>query len=469
MRPITKSAGVTPTEQLLASLCEQSFLALWSYPNPFRDDGKELCDLLAVFENHVFLFFDRESRQFDKPGSDQQISWERWKREAIDAQIRSVRGAERYVRQQRGVFLDSALTTPFPLSIQYDSLIVHKIIVAHGAKEACASASDMNVYGSLGISYSDPPHDDTRPFLLSMDRGDPIHVFDSHNLSIVLHELDTVYDFTRYLDAKMDAIRKYKALTYCGEEDLLAHYFYNLDESSGVRSIGPKNGAYDHVHVGEGEWKDFITLPQYDNKERANQVSYVWDDLIQKTCRNALNGTLLGNSTLLQGEKSAIHEMAKETRFARRMLGQRMMEAIAAFPKTGGGFGRRYLSFMSSPHDKNRGYLFLQVSVLVDKDYNTEYRPFRQAMLEAACGVAKLRFPHLQSIIGIAIDGPALELKRNSEDFILMEFVDWNAERQAHYEDVNRVMRFFDPSTLKRHEGRMHEFPLDDFEAPTGR
>jgi len=44
----TKSAGVTPTERLLADFCERSFLKLWSYPNPYKDDGHELCDLLAA-------------------------------------------------------------------------------------------------------------------------------------------------------------------------------------------------------------------------------------------------------------------------------------------------------------------------------------------------------------------------------------------------------------------------------------
>jgi hypothetical protein len=77
---IVKSSGVTPTERLLADLCEKSFLKLWSYPNPFKDDRKELCDLLAVFENHVFVFFDRESRQLDKLDKNPMVNWERWKR-----------------------------------------------------------------------------------------------------------------------------------------------------------------------------------------------------------------------------------------------------------------------------------------------------------------------------------------------------------------------------------------------------
>jgi hypothetical protein len=71
---IEKSSGQTPTEQYLSQLCERTFLNIWAYPNPYKADGKELCDLLVVFENTVFLFFDRESRRFDKPGADTQLT-----------------------------------------------------------------------------------------------------------------------------------------------------------------------------------------------------------------------------------------------------------------------------------------------------------------------------------------------------------------------------------------------------------
>ena len=40
--PLTKSPGVTATERMLADFCERSFLKLWSYPNPYKDDGHEL-------------------------------------------------------------------------------------------------------------------------------------------------------------------------------------------------------------------------------------------------------------------------------------------------------------------------------------------------------------------------------------------------------------------------------------------
>ena len=84
---IKKSKGVTRTEKLLSTLCDKTFLKLWSYPNPFNDDRKELCDLIAVFEDHVFIFFDRESLKFDGVVKDILVTWNRWKRKAIDKQI----------------------------------------------------------------------------------------------------------------------------------------------------------------------------------------------------------------------------------------------------------------------------------------------------------------------------------------------------------------------------------------------
>ncbi len=86
---VEKSEGVTPTEKLLAELCERSFLKLWSYPNPVKDDKDELCDLLAVFENHVFIFFDRENQTLCNEDNDPLVNWNRWKRKVIDAQTRT--------------------------------------------------------------------------------------------------------------------------------------------------------------------------------------------------------------------------------------------------------------------------------------------------------------------------------------------------------------------------------------------
>ena len=77
---IAKPEGGTPTEYLLSTLCEKTFLKLWGWPNPRKDDGKELCDLIAIFDNHVFIFFDRESKGLRNSRQDISVTWPRWKK-----------------------------------------------------------------------------------------------------------------------------------------------------------------------------------------------------------------------------------------------------------------------------------------------------------------------------------------------------------------------------------------------------
>jgi hypothetical protein len=136
---IKKSVGQTATEKFLATLCERTFLSLWSFPNPYKADGKELCDLLVAFEQDVFLFFDRESRKFDRLDADTLITWERWKREAIDKQIRTADGAKRYLLAPRAqIYLHANLRTPLPVKVSQNPR-VHKIWPAPGSVDSILS------------------------------------------------------------------------------------------------------------------------------------------------------------------------------------------------------------------------------------------------------------------------------------------------------------------------------------------
>ena len=285
---VEKSSGLTRSERFLASLCERSFLALWSYPNAYQDDGHELCDLLAVFEDRVFIFFDREKSLSAHTDADLEVEWDRWKRRVIDAQIKTAEGAERYIRSGRPIFLDPARTTPLPIRINTSSAVVHKIIVAHGAKEACLRASPENVAGSLGVCYGNAEAVSRVPFLIELDKDRPVHVLDSHNLPILLSELDTVADFSFYLDAKLEAISSLDFLIYCGEEDLLANYFTSFDETLKRHFIGTTDASFNGVMIEEGEWNAFTKLEVYRQTKRANKVSFLWDRLVQKTAQNAL-------------------------------------------------------------------------------------------------------------------------------------------------------------------------------------
>jgi len=353
-----KSAGVTETERMLADFCERSFLKLWSYPNPFKDDGHELCDLLAVFDNYVFIFFDRENELPETPDKNPKVVWDRWKRNVIDRQVRTAHGAERYIRSGRPIFLDAKRAKPFPLAIDAEKAVIHKIIVAHGAKEACERASSDNIYGSLAIAYTETDGGPTEPFQIEIDKRNPVHILDSHNMPIVLGELDTVRDLSAYLDEKVRAALAFDYLSYCGEEDLLGHYLLNYDDSQKRCVIGPKNESVSGIMIGEGEWHDFIQTDLYKNTKKVNRISYFWDELIQRTCQNSLDGTLGENSNIFRGE-SAIYEMVKEPRFMRRGLAEKMLTAAERFPDNTGSFSRQ-VTFLPS-YQLNVAYVLLQL------------------------------------------------------------------------------------------------------------
>lgn len=452
---ISRSTGVTPTECFLAELCDATFLKLWSYPNPLKDDGKELCDLIVVFGNDIFLFFDRESHRLKKPDINLDIEWKRWRKEVIDKQIRTAKGAERYINSNRMIYLSSSeeQDTPLPIPIP-NTPNIHKIIVAHGAKEACKAQSADNVSGSLAIQYL-PKHSIKYdlPFFIDIDRDELVHIFDSENLSIILKELDTIFDFTNYLNAKQNAIKQYKVLSYCGEEDLLAHYFLNFDKQSESHFIGSIDD-YDMVHIGEGEWSDFVKSKPYNLRKKANEISYLWDRLIQITSQNAFNRTLTGNSDPFAG-KSGIYYMAREPRFVRRAFSKKIVAAIEGFPDDPSTIMRQ-VTLMPS-FFKDTIYILLQLKVLDRGDFVTDYRPKRSGMLEIACGAAKLKWPNLKRVIGIAIDAPKFAGETNSEDILLMEFDNWNAEEENYYKDMNKHFGFF--KTGLETKETIHEFP----------
>lgn len=452
---IKKSIGVTDTERWLTSLCERTFMGLWSYPNPCKDDGDELCDLMAVFENHVFIFFDRENNAFNSTGVDHEVAWKRWKRKAIDSQIRTVLGAEKYIKSERNIFLDSAQEAPFPLSINHTDLVVHKIIVAHGIKAACERFSTENVHGSLGISYGTTKSPFDFPFMLDLENEDQIHVLDTVNLPIILQELDTFYDFSTYLTEKENAISNLSGLCYCGEEDLLAHYLLNFDSKNNKHYIGSLKSDYDFLAIGEGEWADFVKMDQYRAKKDADRISYFWDEFIQQTSINALAGRLTGNADPFDGV-GAIHEMAKEPRFHRRALSDRMLKTINNFPETDEPM--RQVTLLPSFH-KGLSYVFLQLKIPITGDYETEYRPKRAKLLEIACAAAKNKFPELDKIVGIALDNPKFS-SNSSNEMLYLDCTDWSVETEEYYRQANDGLDFFETKKLRRFESYNTEFPI---------
>ena len=108
---------------------------------------------------------------------------------------------------------------------------------------------------------------------------------------------------------------------------------------------------------------------------------------------------------------------------------------------------------------EGKGYVFLQLKVDGINDYENEYRPKRQAMLEIACGAAKNKFEHLKTVVGIAIDAPKYA-KTNSEDFILMDCTHWPDDLRKHYEKANDGLNFFKSERFTMQKKTVTEFPI---------
>jgi hypothetical protein len=70
MAVIKRGLGRSATEAKLAALADKIFLNLWTYPNLYTKDGKELCDVLVVCGDDVLIFSDKaiawqEDKDFD--------------------------------------------------------------------------------------------------------------------------------------------------------------------------------------------------------------------------------------------------------------------------------------------------------------------------------------------------------------------------------------------------------------------
>lgn len=456
---IKKAKGETESERNLAKLCETTFLKAWSYLNPRQGDknSKEICDVIAVFENHIFLFFDRNCNDLKNTEKKFEDQWKKWKNKTIDKQIDQACGAKKYIINNLDkIYLDPKKENIFPVSLpKKEDLKFHCIIVANGVEEVCKNYSKENTNGSLAINYSDNSiFDSEMPFFIELDKNEIFHIFDDFNLNIILDELDTFHDFHKYIEAKEKAIKKYATLIYHGEEDLLAHYFCNFDESKQEHYIGLQGEKSDTFVLAEGGWNDFISREEYKRRKEANNISYFWDELIHRTCDNVFEGVALGNTDIFN--IGAIYEMAKEPRFMRRGFSKKMIEAIESYPDNLSGKPSRKITFIQSFYEYI-GYVFLQTHKPNVNNYE-EYRRFRQYMLEVACGVAKNKFPNLKKIVGIAIDAPKFN-KSNSEDFILMDCEDWTNELKKEYENLNENIRFFETEDLQKRAMNEKEFP----------
>jgi hypothetical protein len=243
--PIERPDGVTHAERYLKRLADRSFLTLWCHAGIYRDQGKtsptghgkEVADLLVVFENHVIIFSDKDCKY---PDSGQPlVDWSRWYRRAVEAGTNQVYGAENWIRRYPArLYLDRSCTQRFPVVLPPPGETkFHRIVVAHGASRRCREA--LGGSGSLMIAplvvgemhYRRSGDREVTPFFVGrVDTSHGyVHVFDDTTLDIVMTARDTITDFVDYLTKEEALIESGRLVCAAGEEELLACYLGTMN------------------------------------------------------------------------------------------------------------------------------------------------------------------------------------------------------------------------------------------------
>lgn len=269
---------MTPSEKLVYDLCSRSAFSLWSYASPRRPDGRELCDVLVVFEKHIIIFSVKEIALKDT--KDPSVAAERWTRKAIDESIKQLSGAQRELNAMvKVVRQDGSDGISLP---PIDARQVHLVAVAAG--------------GNRRIPYSG-----------GVKEAGYVHVIDEFALREILGELDTILDFARYLEAK----ESFRGTVLCsgGEEELLAIYLQRGRQLP------------DELHLliaEEGCWAHLCKSPEFVARKAEDLVSRWWDETIETLIHNFELSDEGGPS--LTEREILVRTMAAEDRFQRRIL-----------------------------------------------------------------------------------------------------------------------------------------------------
>ena len=109
--------------------------------------------------------------------------------------------------------------------------------------------------------------------------GSFVHVINDASLDIIMNELDTIRDFTDYLEKKAAFIRSGRLSVAYGEENLLAYYAIRLNEEGHHDFVQEDEDT--SVEIKNTDYESFIKDPRYVVKEQADKISYLWDSLIK--------------------------------------------------------------------------------------------------------------------------------------------------------------------------------------------
>lgn len=461
---IPRALGVTPQERHLNRLGEASFLRLWSYAGVFRDqgqvgrggEGQEVCDLLLVFSDDVVLFSDKASTYPETGNED--TDWRRWYGKTIRHAVRQLNGAARWVRQHPDrLFIDRPCKFRLPVPIPDSSrLRLHRVVVAHGCSSRCKAR--LGGSGSLmirpGIGEAIRPTRADRgqePFTIGspVEADGFVHVLDDTTLPALLRTLSTVSDFVAYLRRKEAFILGGRLGIAAGEEELLGLYLANVNSDDDHDFVVP---AGSQLVLPEGHWERFHRSPERAAQLEADQISYLWDDLIEKLSDTLLSDTAYRPTVSgVTDTEPLLRILARENRTQRRFLAESLFE-VARRADTQVRAARIYY-LRERP---TLGYVFVALDPSIGANAD-EYRDRRRTLMHAYSLVARRKFPEFVEIVAIGTE-PAKETLR-SYDAAFVDVHDWTVDQA---EQARRLEEEFDiMKRMARGESIGEEYPVE--------
>ena len=327
-------------EKSVHELSQKSFLIDWCFPNPVLPNGKELCDLLVIFDETAIIWQVKDLKLGEKG---------RYKKSEVQKNLRQLSGARRQLFD---------LKSPIDLKNSrrtietFDPTQIKEVFLA-------------SVLFGEGENFF--------PFV-EFIKDFTVHVFNQNFTQIILNELDTISDFITYLRSKEALIKDDKSIMIMGgEEELLAFYLMNDRSFSRIENAT-------HILLDEGSWKEFKNSSSYKAKKEEDKYSYGWDDIINRAHEGSSQYELVAR------------ELARPTRFERRFLGKCFLDAWIIV--TEDDIHDSYRRIIPA---EGTTYCF----IFCDSDIPRESRI---SMLKVVCYVARGNFKQNQKVLGITTE-----------------------------------------------------------------
>lgn len=434
-----KATGLTDSEKVLAGLCNDSFLHLWTYPNLFFKPAKELCDLLVVFGNDVIVFSDKNCSYGDADDAD--LNWKRWYKKSIAHSAAQIENAIRWITDRpEEVYLDARCEQKLPVELPRRANVrFHRVCVALGASVAAEKK-----LGRSALRVEPSIKDNKKPLTIGRlsHARDWVHVFDEESLIVVLKQLSTTPDFICYLDARSELLGAGEFVSAEAETDLLARYMWH-------NRTFPSEGQ---LYVIEPDlWEKVRNDAAFQAGRKEDEISFFWDRLIERLTGHFVEESLeTGNELTVAEYEIMARILAGETRFSRRVLSKLILDR--AYRAKHAAIG----SLLPSCQADINYVLYIDRGA--EPAVYAEYRTERASILKLRCIAAKAVYPEKRFILGIALD--AAGSNGGSEDFVLLDTQNWPEDALSKAEKLRQEFGYFVDGKMSLSHYVEDEYPL---------